>query len=264
MILPTLHGKLKCNNFFIYAACDSVYFEEFGRAFINSVLQNTDAELHIHIFNPTDEQLNLCTTTGISFSYEFVAAEQFIIMADQWNREPVDPLEKLRRDRTLNAMSKGKDRNVLDRMQKTYYACARFARLKHLTKDNNNFLALDIDAVVRNNIPTLPNNYDCYMYKITGPKARVLAGGLYSTGTSNSSLFITDYANQLIKNIENNYLYWSLDQDILDVIVPKYNIGNLPGSLIDWEMRSESIVWTAKGTRKERLSFKNEQKKYNP
>jgi hypothetical protein len=53
-----------------------------------------------------------------------------------------------------------------------------------------------------------------------------------------------------------------LDQFILDAIVPQYKKGLLPMSYIDWAMRPESAIWSAKGKRKELEIFKREQSKY--
>jgi hypothetical protein len=51
-------------------------------------------------------------------------------------------------------MGKGRDANVLERMQKTYYACARFIRLAQLFHSTT-ALCVDVDAVVRKSIPNL-------------------------------------------------------------------------------------------------------------
>lgn len=261
--MPPLHGTLAQTGFFIYAACDSKYFDEFGRSFINSVLKNTTKGIHVHIFNPSREQLDFCNKDArISVSYEYVVESQFVDAAARWHIEPDTEPEHTQYTRTLTAMKKGHDISLLERIQKTYYACARFIRLKDLTTAGNKFLAVDIDAIIRAEIPMLSDTSDCYMYKITGKKARVLAGGLYSTGNVDSNNFINEYAGVLLQYINNDYIYWSLDQDVLDNIVPKYNIGDLPYSLIDWEMLPNSIVWTAKGKRKDLDVFQTELKKY--
>ena len=46
-MMPPLQGILNQPNFFIYAACDPGYFDEFGPALINSVLKNTTFEVVI-------------------------------------------------------------------------------------------------------------------------------------------------------------------------------------------------------------------------
>jgi len=75
MTLPELHGSLNHNNFFVYAACDNAYFDEFGKFLINSVKKNTINHIHIHIFNPTDDNLTFCRKNNVSLSYEYVPIE---------------------------------------------------------------------------------------------------------------------------------------------------------------------------------------------
>ena len=263
MILPPIQGKFCQNNFFVYSACDSAYFKDFGKILINSILKNSSAGIHFHIFNPSDEQLEYCkSVANLSFTYEYTPLESFNEAALRWSKEPADELEKLRYSRIITSMNKGKDSSIAERIQKTYYACARFIRLNQLVSENNKFFAMDVDAVLRKEIPILPNTRDCYLHMITGKKARVLAGGIYSVGSSKGKEFLKEYSDALEKSINNDYLYWSLDQDCLDQIVPRYNVGELPISLIDWEMKADSVVWTAKGLRKDDHIFIDEQKKY--
>lgn len=258
-----MQGKLNQNGFFIYSACDSEYFEEFGRPFINSVLKNTTAGLHLHIFNPTSDQLEFCKKDlRISVSHEYIDINDLSKASLKWQSDSLSDLDAQRLTRILTAMSKSNDKSVLERVLKTYYACARFVRLKELTKPTDSFLALDIDAIVRSEIPTLSSIHDSYMFKITGRKARILAGGLYSVGTVNGHKFINEYAETLLDSITKDYIYWGIDQDVLDSIVPNYNVGDLPYTLIDWEMRSDSVVWTAKGKRKDLNIFRTEKEKY--
>jgi len=264
MILPTVNGNIQQKGFFIFTACDTVYFDEFGKNLINSILKNTKVGIHVHIFNPRDDQLVFCQKDSrISYSYEHAPIELFIPAANKWSVEPTTADEKLKYDRIKTSMAKGSDSNLVERIQKTYFACARFIRLETLTKAGDKFFAMDVDAIVRNNIPELPSDKDCYLFKITGRKARVLAGGMYFSGKAAGYNFIKEYANVLRKNIELDYIYWSLDQDVLDPIVPKYVTGDLPISLIDWDMRDNSIVWTAKGARKDMPAFIAEKMKYN-
>jgi hypothetical protein len=260
MIMPPLQGNLSCNNFFLYAACDRNYFNEYALPFINSAKLNSGCEVHLHIFNPSEDQLNLCKEKNISYSYEYVDSNNFTKAANRWSVEPKTHKEKLNYDRILTAMKKSNDLSVLDRIQKTYYACARFVRLQELLKSNSKFFAVDIDAVVRKSIPNINGVNEIYMHKIVGAKARILAGGLYCVNSQNK--FLTEYSNILKDHINKDNMHWGLDQDVLFDIVEKYNIGNLSKSYIDWDMRQDSIIWTAKGSRKELDIFISEQKKY--
>ena len=261
MRMPDLKGTFDQTDFFIYAACDSMYFKDFGSAFVGSIRSNTNYNIHLHLFNPEPEQIDFCQRRGVGVTWEHVHRPLFVPSSQRWYPPPVQEPEKNRYDRTLNAMQKGGDTGVIDRMQKTYYACARFIRLAEIYQ-NQTVLAIDIDAVVRVPVPTLDTSHDFYLHHIDGKRARYLAGGLWLNGTSSCQQFLQEYANQLRAYFDQDYVYWGLDQDLLDSTVPKYNWGQLPVEYIDWNMRTNSYIWTAKGTRKELTTFVNEQQKY--
>jgi hypothetical protein len=261
MNLPDLQGTCTLQDFFIYAACDRQYFDLFGVAFINSIRCNSDTNIHIHLFNPRADQIDYCQQAQISTTWEHVPDSLFNAAAQRWNNIPTSGSSKLHYDRTVNAMTKGRDASLQERIKKTYYACARFVRLAELFYATP-VLALDVDAVVRQSLPVLPINHDFYLHHITGRKARYLAGGLWINPTEFSRNFLKEYREQLVTYLTNDYIYWGLDQDLLDPIVPRYNHGQLPISYIDWNMSPDSYIWTAKGTRKDLVAFVNEQQKY--
>ena len=263
MQLPPLQGILNQEHFFIYAACDVEYFNEFGPALINSVLKNTTFGIHLHLYNPTPEQIKYCRSIDrVSITYENAPIEFFDIAAKKWELVPSDPELADRRRRIITAMGKGKDTNIQQRIQRTYFASARFIRLQQLIRPNTQMFAIDIDAIVRKNLPALDNSRDFYIHYISGRKARYLAGGLYLTGNSNGYNFLTEYANILKTNITDDNLYWGIDQDLLTALVPRYHWSELPMEYIDWEMQDCSYIWTAKGTRKDLAIFVNEKRKY--
>jgi hypothetical protein len=263
MLMPPLHGKLDQSNFFIYAACDHDYFNDFGPALINSVLQNTQFGVHLHLYNPTPEQISYCNNRDrVSVTHEHAPIELFDVCAGQWATASADPELADRRRRILTAMTKGKDTSIQQRIQRTYFASARFIRLQQLIQPTAQALAIDVDAVVRKNLPALDAARDFYIHYISGRKARYLAGGLYLTGNAGSLDFLKEYAAMLKTNIEADNLYWGIDQDVLLDLVPKYQWGNLPSEYIDWQMQDSSYIWTAKGTRKDLEIFVNEKQKY--
>jgi hypothetical protein len=259
MILPELHGKLDAEDFFIYAACDENYFDQFAKSLINSIKANSSDSIHLHIFNPREDQLKFCKDKDVSVSYEYVNDAMFSSATEKWASESLSPLQLRQLSKTQSAMAKGNDKSLQERMQKTYYACARFIRLSQLV-EHHKFLAIDVDAIVRKTLTPLSGN-DLFLHRITGHKGRFLAGGIY--GTENASKFLHQYSDSILDYLSADYLYWGLDQDILEVIVPNYSWSQLPYSYIDWEMKSDSHVWTAKGTRKDLAVFVNEQKKYS-
>jgi hypothetical protein len=262
MQLPELHGNLSFDDFFIYAACDEKYFDEFGKSFVNSVNKNSGCKLHLHLYNPRQDQIDFCLKSNVSITYEYVIPEMFISAAQHWSTVPVDEVEKSRYDRILGAMQKSNDANIVDRLQKTYYACARFVRLKQILKPSNTFFALDVDAIVRKQIPFINGVNDIYMHSITGRKARTLAGALFCSSFRGFD-FVKRYSDILEKNIKDDYLYWGLDQDVLPGALANVSLGQIPMTYIDWEMRPDSTVWTAKGKRKDLEIFIVEKKKYS-
>jgi hypothetical protein len=264
MQLPPLQGNLVQPGFFIYAAGDYEYFRDFGPALIHSIQQNTRHGIHLHLYNPTPDQVQYCRNQErVSVTFESAPAELFDQSASAWATLPADPVLADRYRRITTAMKKGNDVGIRQRIQRTYFACARFIRLAQLIQPISNVFAIDIDAVVRQSIPELSNQQDVYIHHIEGKKARFLAGGVYLPGTNRGYDFLQKYADTLKSNILNDQFYWGIDQDVLDHIVPQYHWAQLPMELIDWEMQDSSCVWTAKGTRKNLDVFKNEQKRYN-
>ena len=262
MQLPQLHGTFDQQDFFIYAACDHAYFAEFGPAFIGSIRANTDFNIHLHLFNPAPEQIEFCQRHGVGVTWEHVHQSLFVPAAQRWNPVPDQQPHRSYYERTVNAMGKGGDTSLLERMQKTYYACARFSRLSELIC-NQPVLAIDVDAVIRRPIPALDPKPDFFIHHISGKKARYLAGGLWLNPTTGCRGFMQEYSQLLRENFENDFVYWGLDQDLLDIVVTKYAHAHLPTEYIDWNMKDHSYIWTAKGTRKDLEIFVNEQRKYS-
>jgi hypothetical protein len=146
-------------------------------------------------------------------------------------------------------------------IRQTYYACVRFVRLAELLRPGQRCLSIDVDGLVRGRFVDQLGTEDFYLYE--KPKDGThLAGALLFNGTAGSHNFLQEYAQRLRSSISKHDLYWFLDQIILDQLVPKYHKGLLPMSYIDWAMRDESAIWSAKGKRKELEVFKQEQRKY--
>lgn len=255
MQIPQLQGTVLPQDFVVYAACDPAYFDQFAATFCRSVQQQGQHKVHLHIFNPRSDQLAYCRDNSILHTWEYVGQNLFAAAAS-WLHNTGG--EQLRRSQV--AMTKGDDATLDQRVAKTYYACARFIRLTKLKHQYRTVFACDIDAVMRRPVPVLGTQYNFYIHQIFGNKARFLAGGLYLNPGSED--FLQEYARVLQQHIEQDQLYWSLDQDVLDPLVPRYRYGQLPDTMIDWNMRPDSVIWTAKGARKSNPAFVNEQQKY--
>lgn len=261
MKLPPLLGNLDQDKFFIYAAADTVYFDLHARPLIKSIVANTPTYgVHIHIYNPTQDQINFCRSyPTVTCTYEHLNNEDFERITDHWLVR-----NEFGNDRQRQMHKKGRTlgrSELLKLVQQTYYACARFIRLAELLRPGQRCLSIDVDGLVRGQFSEQLGPQDFYLYE--KPKDGThLAGAILFNGTAGAHNFLQEYAGQLRTNIGEDDLYWFLDQVILDLLVPKYHKGLLPMSYIDWAMREDSAIWSAKGKRKELDIFKNEQRKY--
>jgi hypothetical protein len=259
-MLPDLQGSLTQEKFFIYAAADSVYFDIHARPLINSVRTNTpELGVHIHIYDPRPDQIDFCQQTGAGVSYEHTDDGQFDLVCNYWQTRT-----NFVNDRQSQMAKKGRVNGPVELkklIKQTYYACMRFVRLAELVQPGQRCLSIDVDGLVRDQFATDLGTADFYLYE--KPKDGThLAGAVLFNGLTQSHAFLQEYASALKTNIEQNELYWFLDQVILDQLVSKYNKGLLPMSYIDWAMREGSAIWSAKGKRKELDLFKQEQGKY--
>lgn len=260
MIIPPLQGKLNQTGFFIYAAADEKYFDTYARPLINSVIKNTpEYGIHLHIYNPRPDQIEFCNKPKVSCTYEFIDEQIFNNIRDLWYTRT-----DFTNDRQRQMRKKGETLGPIELqklVRQTYFACARFIRLSELLQ-NNPCLAIDVDGLVRKSFNyDLGKTADFYLYE--KPKdGSHLAGALLFNNTLGSKKFLDEYATLIKNSIEKDDVYWFLDQFILDNLVNKYNKGLLPMTYIDWAMRPESAIWSAKGKRKELAIFKQEQAKY--
>ena len=244
MKLPPLLGNLDQNKFFIYAAADTVYFDLHARPLIKSIIANTPQYgVHIHIYNPRQDQIDFCRSySTVTCTYEHLNYEDFEKMYKKGRTQSRAEFVKL--------------------VQQTYYACMRFVRLAELLRPGQRCLSIDVDGLVRGQFSDELGSEDFYLYE--KPKDGThLAGAILFNGKAGSHEFLQEYARRLQKSIGEDDLYWFLDQVILDQLVPNYKKGLLPMSYIDWAMRPESSIWSAKGKRKELDIFKQEQSKYS-
>jgi hypothetical protein len=261
MNLPPLEGTLNQSSFFVYAAADRLYFDTHGKPLINSVIQNSpDLGVHVHIYDPTDEQLSFCQNKSqVSVTWEHTDPMAFEQVCTEWiSRTRFD------NDRQRQMWKKGQSGGRLEMLKlikQTYYACMRFARLAEILPQGQRCLEIDVDGLVR--APFSIDLGDCDFYLYEKPKDGThLAGAILFNGKPGTHDFLQAYGSAMRENISGNDIYWFLDQVVLDQLVPRYRKGLLPMSYIDWAMRPDSAIWSAKGKRKELQVFKNEQSRY--
>lgn len=264
-----MQGSLHQPGFFIYAAADTRYFDLYGRALINSVLRNTDHGVHVHIYDPTPEQLVFCQQPRCSVTWEYLEPQQFDTAIAFWSRWDLPEPWASRKNKMLGLKQFADNSNLPLWIRKTYYACMRFVRLAEMLDQPRRFLEIDIDGIVRSPFLTqFPNDadHDIYLYekskldKTTGDvkKTGHLAGSILFTPKPQALTFARDLGDTIRREIESDNIYWFLDQHSLDLIIPRYRRGLLPMMYIDWRMDASSAIWTAKGRRKDLEIFQRE------
>jgi hypothetical protein len=258
MITPELKIISKpSSEFFIYAAADTKYFELHGKPFITSILNNTDYHVHVHLYNPTHVHREWCSQFSDRLSVSFESIDQVIFknIAYKWQDKT-----HFNNVREYQMYDKGKYlgfSSLTSIIESTYYACARFIRLPEIIEDTQKCLALDIDGIIRKPFDYNLGNSDVFLYQ--KPSGEHLAGAILLNHPFD---FCREYRSELLKNINEDNVYWFLDQIVLDAIIPSYNKGLLPMGYIDWEFNEDSAIWSAKGKRKELMTFILEQQKY--
>lgn len=266
MKLPPLQGTLDQSGFFIYAAADEHYFDDYARPLINSVICNTPHGVHIHIYNPRSDQVEFCQRTArVSVTWETFDSSLFDSTMAFWSQKNLPEPYLGRRNKMLGIKVVDKnlslDRNLEIWLRKTYYACVRFIRLAELVQQPRPFLAIDVDGLVRRSFQfEFDDGKDFYLH--LKEKGGHLAGVLLGTDRSQSVDFIRQLAADIKKEFDRDNVYWFLDQNCLDALVSQYNKGYLPLTYIDWYMKPDSAIWSAKGKRKDLDVFLQELRKY--
>jgi len=261
MNLPPLQGNLDQEKFFIYAAADTVYFDLHAKPLINSIMTNApDLGIHIHIYDPRPDQIDFCRSrASVTCTHETLDDSGFQQAADYWmNRSGFSNERQQQMFKKGQKLGRGE---LLRLIRQTYYACGRFMRLAELLRPGQRCLSIDVDGLVRGPFEHQLGAQDFYLYE--KPKDGThLAGAILFNGTAGSHEFLQEYARRLRASMALDDIYWFLDQFVLDQLVLGYRMGLLPMSYIDWAMRPESAIWSAKGKRKELEVFKREQDRY--
>ena len=264
MILPPLEGTLDQSGFFVYAAADADYFDSYGIPLTNSLLKHTQYGIHVHLYNPRPDQLDFCRQTDrVSVTWETFDPAQFESAIKFWSRQDLPEPYNGRKNKMLGLKQFTNNDNLPMWIYKTYYACMRFVRLAEIVTEPCRFLEIDIDGLVRAPFQIeFADEADRDFYLYEKEKGGHLAGSILYTPKSSTMQFIRELAATIRQQIEQDNIYWFLDQHSLDLVVKKYNKGLLPISYIDWRMAPDSAIWSAKGKRKHLEIFKHELRKY--
>jgi hypothetical protein len=116
MILPSLNVPFRSTGNFFYFAADSKYFDLYGKALALSLIQHAPwANVHVHLYNATDKQLEWCSQKNVSYTNELI--------------------------------------DVDDKEFNTLCACIRFIRIPEIFDPAAKIISFDCDVIANKTIP---------------------------------------------------------------------------------------------------------------
>jgi lipopolysaccharide biosynthesis glycosyltransferase len=225
MILPKISGQLNITQDSFYFAADSVYLNLYGKALALSLKEHAPwSNIHIHIFNPADEQFIWCDRNNITYSYE-----------------SVDP--------TINEL-------------RTYYACVRFIRIPEIFNNNCRVISLDCDSIVVKPITKDKFITDTNVSKVLWREKQQMS--LASSVFYGTDSFRVAYADKLKPYFENDTFKWFLDQNIMDEMIQRKQVAiTVNTDWGNAKVGKQTLIWTSKGDKKFNPAFQQLLQKYN-
>lgn len=228
--------KLSSNiNLTLFVSCDSKYYDEFFEKLLYSAALNSPGiNLILEIINPTRE--NLLHFDGIKSSITEIRLELIVTKAKFF------------------------DNNYLE--VKAYYTVQRFLTLAELIgKINSDIFMVDIDSLIIRSIYSAQNeflNFDIAVYdRFHSNKIgmKILASSIFFKNTPNTKFFF----EKLRDKLRYVNLDWYVDQEVffkqMLELKDTCKFASLKKKFIDFDFCDSSIVWAAKGDRKNDEKF---------
>lgn len=245
----------------IFSCSDSHYFKVFGIQLIYS-FDKLDCFtcLHIHVINPDHEALYklqqyLLKFKKLTASYEYVNIKSLMELSknaqSNWLKNiPLNILEMLAveqvRGKNIHrklikiALKLGISPNFLISKKwlhsdslRVYYACRRFSFIKDFFNIIDRLIVIDIDSIFKNDsfVTKLKINDRVSALRRVGSWSTYLAGFIYYPNNKVSSMFIDQYSQKLNEFFENGWIFWGLDQYLLDITSTKNSTSGLDDSV---------------------------------
>ena len=208
----------------LFASCDSNYFLNHGPAFMMSAIKFKQ-NLHLHIVNP-DKHVNNIVERVSKFN-------NLTFSTEQTDLKGIDP--------------------------RTYYACNRFIVAPYILRQAHRVMILDVDNYLMNEMRWPDPEYDAGLFLrdplpgTTGweQESTHVAAGIVSYSTPLG----LDFLNRVSDKIKSyKELRWFADQNALWKVYEenKHKLSTFvyDSSIMDWEFKPDTMLWTGKGPRK--------------
>lgn len=222
-----LPNRIDRSGFMLVA--DTIYFNKWAKCLFFSIQHRAPwAHVHFHVFDPTADDLDWLSRSNCSYSSESTP-------------------EHYCQDHATKAL---------------YWSAARYIRVTEIYTDDTAVINLDVDSVMVQDLTQQQFETDLQKSWVpTAPKreTRSLCSAIGFAADSGR------YAvrQKLYNAYANSKLVWALDQQLCDQLLDTNDLQPMDLRYTDYKMRDNSYIWTGKGDRVEKASFKNAQKKYN-
>lgn len=217
MILPEIKGQTNISGNSFFFGADSLYFEQFGKTLAKSLRKHAGwANIHVHLYNPNDEQIEWCRKNQLTASYEYISED----------------CKDLR----------------------TYYACVRFIRIPEIFKSDARIISLDCDGIAVAPITKDKFLKDTEKSAVLwrSKNQRVLASSIFFGADD----FRVKLANRLAPYFETDSFKWFLDQVVMaemmhdkEVSIVEFRDWGNP------KIGVNTLIWTVKGDQKSDPEF---------
>jgi len=221
----------------VMASCDLAYLESHGPAFVssNALVGNS---IHIHLMEqPSMRQINLAKLNSLRIRYNTISRGSRMTFSIEALQVP-----------------KGVNSETL----RTYYASNRFMIAPRLLSAGGAIYLSDIDSIFLKKMEKLDADVGLFLreslpgtmgWEALGTK--IAAGLVYYSDNDGAR----EFANKVHNNLSSNGLTWFTDQVSLyqayTYYEKKLRFHMFDMSVMDWEFRDGSPIWTGKGTRKD-------------
>lgn len=210
-------------------ASDTLYFNRWAKYLFFSIKTHAPwAHVHFHVFDPVDADLIWLNSVSCSYSAEA----------------------------TPDHYCQDHDTKVI------YWAAARYMRVPEIYTDSTPVINLDVDSIMIR--PLSQQQFETDLSRSWVPVApkretRSLCSAIGFAADSGR------YAvrEKLYNVYANSRLSWALDQRLCDELLDENKLQPMDLRYTDYKMKDTSYIWTGKGDRVEKSSFKNELRVYS-
>jgi hypothetical protein len=143
-----------------------------------------------------------------------------------------------------------------------YWAATRYIRVPEIYTDSTLVINLDVDSVMVNDLSQQQFESDLmYSWVPVAPKRETRS--LCSAIGFAADLGRYAVREKLYNVYANSRLTWALDQHLCDELLDSNDLQPMDLRYTDYKMKDTSYIWTGKGDRVEKSSFKNAQAQYH-